>query len=426
MRYDTPLRSEHEKATAAARSFTPVTGSERSGASGNEPVGASGNEPVGASGFRPPPRAIEWIPYGPTAAGGEPLCEIVAAYGPVELEYASLRRAAGIVDAPQRGTIRVRGADRRDFLGRMVTQDLRTFDDGRATAGFWLNRKGRIEADLFLVAHRGEILVDLDVHQTDSTLATLAPYIVVEDVELVDDTAAMHRIVLHGPQASAVVARASGSAFTLERGAAVEIIIAGHAVIAARRDEIGDPGVHLFVPRAAAPAIWRSLLDRGIGDGLALRPVGWHAFNIARIEAGTPLMNVDFDTTCLPHESGVLRDRVSFTKGCYLGQEIVARMESLGRPKRMLVGLRIAEDLLPESGGNVHAVLSEGGDDEARLGEIVGTITSSAPSPMLGSAPIAFAMVRSSHAAAETRLLVTAENRRSVATVGPLRMWGRA
>ncbi|HMN96461.1 MAG TPA: glycine cleavage T C-terminal barrel domain-containing protein [Phycisphaerales bacterium] len=403
VRFDTPLRSEHERAAAAALPAAPVAGADRPGAQRFGSI----------AGPRP---GVEWIPYGPPADGGTPTCEVVAAHGPVELEYAALRRGAGLLDGANRGTLRIRGSDRRDFLGRMITQDLRGLEPGKAAAGFWLNRKGRIEADLLVAETGAEILVDVDVHQASATAATLAPFVVVEEVEIVDATSQFHRLVLHGPRAAAAIAQATGRPFALERFATAACEIAGEPVHAIRRDETGDPGFHLIVPTAGVLAVWRAL--REVGEEPP-RPVGWHAFNIARIEAGTALMNIDFDTSCLPHESGILRERVSFTKGCYLGQEIVARMESLGRPRRMLVGLRIEDDVLPESGGNVHAIV------DGALGEPVGTITSSAPSPMLGSAPIAFAMLRASHVAEGTRVIVTGENRRAEATVGPLRAWGR-
>ena len=99
-----------------------------------------------------------------------------------------------------------------------------------------------------------------------------------------------------------------------------------------------------------------------------------HAFNVARIEAGSPLFLVDFGRQALPHETGLLARRVNFKKGCYLGQEVVARMESLGKPKQRLVALRMQQDRLPVSGAEVH---------EARDGgEAVGRVTSSAPAPM--------------------------------------------
>jgi folate-binding protein YgfZ len=132
-------------------------------------------------------------------------------------------------------------------------------------------------------------------------------------------------------------------------------------------------------------------------------------------------MNIDFGTTNLPHETGLLRNRVSFTKGCYLGQEIVARMESLGKPRQMLVGLRMAADLLPESGAQVFAI----GENDS-MGEQVGVVTSSTLSPMLGAAPIAFGMLKTTAAATGTSVFVNGEGSQAKATVGELQFHASA
>jgi folate-binding protein YgfZ len=173
----------------------------------------------------------------------------------------------------------------------------------------------------------------------------------------------------------------------------------------------------VFVPASGLGRVWDALVsqhDATAGGRRRARPAGWHAYNIARIEAGTPLHHVDFGTESLPHESGVIGERVSFRKGCYLGQEVVARMESLGKPKQRLVGLRIAEDALPVAGSPVFELGADGAP-----GNPVGSITSSTLSPMLGASSVAFAMVRTAHAEPGTVLGVPAEGVRATATVQP-------
>jgi folate-binding protein YgfZ len=142
-----------------------------------------------------------------------------------------------------------------------------------------------------------------------------------------------------------------------------------------------------------------------------VRAIGWHAFNVARVEGGTPLFLVDWGREALPHETGVIARRVSFRKGCYLGQEVVARMESLGKPKQRLVAVRMNDDRLPVSGAEVHA--------ETAGGEPIGRITSSSPAPMLGSACVAFAMLKYASGEPGTRVRVAAEGDWAVGTVQP-------
>ncbi|MHC5004244.1 MAG: CAF17-like 4Fe-4S cluster assembly/insertion protein YgfZ, partial [Planctomycetota bacterium] len=362
-----------------------------------------------------------YLPYGATDDRTEPLCEVLATLGPVETEYASIRRAAGVLDSPHRATIEVRGADARDFLDRMLTAKLADMAVGDVRPAFWLNRQGRIEADLLLARLDDRFLADVDVAQAGSAVAALGDFVFTEDVEVVDRSDEVHQLAVHGRLALEVVAAAADHpGWTVDDRRAATLTIAGATVPVARCDAVGQCGLLLFCPVAAAPAVVEQLLaaDAALGQGRRrVRPVGWLAWNIARIEAGTPVFNVDFGPTNLPHETGVLDDRVSFAKGCYPGQEVVARLHNLGRPKQQLVGLRIDGDGLPVAGAQVFEQ-AEGG-----MGDQVGVVTSSTLSPMLGAAPIAFAMVRAASAEPGATVLVNAEGAQERATVAPLRFW---
>ena len=375
------------------------------------------------------PVEVEWMPYGGAGsaeAATEPP-EIVAGYGLLELEYAAFRRGAAVVERSCRGTVAVRGGDRIEFLNRMVTQELKGMAAGDVRAGFWLNRKGRIEADLVFaevpaaVDDDAFMLIDLDVHDAARTVTSLAAFLFNEDVHLADQTAAWGRLAVHGPEGAMLLSNAGADDASLEALNAdlrcVRTQLAGVPAVLVRRDQCGSPGVEVFVPASGLARVWDALVsqhDATAGGRRRARPAGWHAYNIARIEAGTPLHHVDFGTDSLPHESGVIGERVSFRKGCYLGQEVVARMESLGKPKQRLVGLRIAEDALPVAGSPVFELGADGAP-----GNPVGSITSSTLSPMLGASSVAFAMVRTAHAEPGTVLGVPAEGVRATATVQP-------
>ncbi len=374
---------------------------------------AATDRPGAAQGSQAEPPEIVYLDY--TAVGDGPTvgCELVATFGDLESEYAAVRRGAGLLDSPHRATIVVTGTDRRDFLNRMLTQELKNLDAGHACRGFWLNRRGRIVADMLLAELGDRLVVDLDVHAAQRAVASLSEFLFAEDVRITDAGDSFHHVAVHGPQAPAVISAATGTPDLPDEGAC-ELLIDGVAVVAARVDQTGEPGFELIMPRPEAEAVWDALLAAGeaIGQECRVRPIGWHAFNIARVEAGTPLYNIDFGPDNLPHESGVLKDRVSFTKGCYLGQEIVARTENLGRPKQQLVGLRPVRDLLPAAGTEV---LAEG--------KPIGVVTSSTLSPMLGRAPIAFAMLRSGHSAPGSVVQLEAEGEQTEAVVGALRFY---
>ena len=185
----------------------------------------------------------------------------------------------------------------------------------------------------------------------DLLSVSLGEFLFAEDVQISSVTETFHHVGVHGPQAPALIAAAAGdeSPATLPDLQARAVEIGGIEVFVVRRDQTGGPGFELIMPRNDAVTVWETLLAAGetiSGQGRSrMRPIGWHAFNVARIEAGTPLYNIDFGPDNLPHETGLVSRRVSFTKGCYLGQEIVARTENLGRAKQELVGVRPARDL---------------------------------------------------------------------------------
>ncbi|MBY0114382.1 MAG: hypothetical protein K2Y21_16340 [Phycisphaerales bacterium] len=377
---------------------------------------------------------------------------VVGTYGELELEYAALRKGCLLLDLPHRSVLEVTGSERLEFLNRMVTQELKPgkqwLPPGRSVNSFWLNRKGRIDADLRVIVLEGRVLLECDAHAAERTLKGLGSFIISEDAAIKDLSQSMHRLALHGPTAAVLLDAVRDASGTTSPTAAVasladhhstSIAIAGADVLVDRRDQAGVPGFDLLVPAAYAVKVYELLLTRGFShehphDRLAsqelsakvrLRPGGWHAFNIARIEAGSPFYYVDFGPDSLPAESGVLDDRVSFTKGCYLGQEVVARMHSRGHSKRQLVALKSEPakfDVTPESiaagespmhsiaqpiGGS--PVFLPGADGQPGPGaEPVGTVTSSTIAPMLGAAVVCFASIKHD-AIGQNAFLVPAE-----------------
>jgi tRNA-modifying protein YgfZ len=373
-------------------------------------------------------------PYGPPEAD----ILVVETFGELELEYAALRKGAILLDQPYRATLEATGGERAGFLNRMLTQELKDLAPFHARRSFWLNRKGRIDADLRVIELGSRTLLDVDALAAERTLTSLWAFVIAEAVTIRDVSAETHRFALHGPRASAllrmVAAPVAGPPISdLSEGGVCTVSIADHEVTVDRDDAAGEPGFELLVARDAATAVYEQLLEKGLshdgnGGGVGLRQAGWHAFNMARIEAGRPLYNLDFGPGSLPHETGVLRERVSFTKGCYLGQEVVARMESRGHPKQQLVALRfdqsqartgLGEPRQPVTGSHVWPASAPDGDP-------VGAVTSSTLSPMLGGEPVCFAMVKFEHTPAGTQLLVAADEDRLAGTVQPqLSFWKR-
>lgn len=351
------------------------------------------------------------IPWGE----GDDAPRVVEAFGELELEYAAIRKYVAVLDEPTRAVIALTGGDRVEFLNRMVTNDVRTLPVGHTRRAFLTNRKGRIDADLRILHRPDRILVDLDALVAPAVTETLQGFVFADDVTVTDITEQTHRLSLHGPAAPkllAIIAPASADALTHLRISEVkEANIAGHTVTIDRWDSTGDPGFELTMALDATRDVHGAILEAGLAPPHAidsggtpppthpfrLRRIGWHAWNIARIEAGTPMFFLDFGTGSLPGETGVLHDRVSFTKGCYPGQEIVARMHHLGRPKQILAAIRLsAPDTNPHwqpiTGAPV--VPADAPDDAPP----VGAVTSSTRSPMLSDALICFAQLKWDHA----------------------------
>lgn len=337
----------------------------------------------------------------------------------VETEYAAIRRGAAIFDLPQRGSVEVRGADRIDFLQRMITQDVRDLQPGRSVRSFWLNRKGRIEADMLLSAVSDRIVIDLPRAVSATTVASLGAFLFSEDVQITDASHSLYRLAVHGPQALSLLADCAVESAALDRltqdGACVKTQIAGVPVLLTRCDMLGTIGIELSLAFSDVQRVWdawTSLHDVAAGGVPRARVCGWLAMNIARIEAGEPMFEIDFGTAALPHETGVLASRVSLTKGCYLGQEVVARMQSLGKPKQVVCALRVDDGAFPVEGSQLFVANADGS-----AGAEVGVITSSTASPMLGSAAIGFATVRQAHSVPDTKLRALCDGQLLAATV---------
>lgn len=365
--------------------------------------------------------------YGPPEAG----CHVVETYGELELEYAALRGGCILLDQPHRAVLEVTGPDRLSFLNRMVTQELAGLQPMQVRRSFWLNRKGRIDADLRLIELGDRMVMDVDVHAGARTVQGLSAFIVMEDVQIADLTESRHRLALHGPATLRLLAAATEAKVPLEPDQATTLAIAGHEVLAFRQDTTGEIGVELVISAPHAAAVYEHLLRFTHSHGpstINLRPAGWHAFNIARIEAGTPLYNIDFGPESLPHETGILRDRVNFKKGCYLGQEIVARMESRGHSKKTLVAFScdVAD---PETAADQRPLPAAGTSvwrADAAEGEPVGVVTSSTLSPMLQWRAIGFAAVKPGANEPGTKLAIASDDGMIAATVNDgLRLWSR-
>ncbi|MFZ4573033.1 MAG: YgfZ/GcvT domain-containing protein [Phycisphaerales bacterium] len=362
--------------------------------------------------------------------------ELVETFGELEFEYAALRKHCVILDQPHRAVIEIEGKDGVGFLQSMLTQDVARAAGFSCGHSFWLNTKGRIDADIRVLRLEDRLLLDVDIHAAERVVGTLTNFVIAEDVSIRSVQEDTHRFALHGPTAALLLHAVLDTPADGLADRTVFQASSGPAPVTVFRDDsTGVPGYELIVPSGAALEIYRRLVDLGreAEDGasppeslaarVGLRPAGWHAFNVARIEAGTPLYNIDFGTESLPAETGVLEDRVSFTKGCYLGQEIVARMHARGHPKQRLVAIKFETHRDTPDSVPLQPV-AECTLTPAAGGDPVGAVTSSALSPMLGVTPIAFAQAKWAHTEPGTVLTAVVEGVSLKGVVQPsLKFW---
>ncbi len=343
---------------------------------------------------------------------------IVSTFGSPEAEYAAIRKSCGLMDLPQRGVIELTGADRLAFLNNLLTNE--TWNKqrkaglvaGQGVYAFFLSGKGRVTADVNVLELGERTLLETDGRLVEVLRQGLDRYLFAEKVKIASRVGELHELALHGPGAMQVLGEALGEQPLLQPTACVAAMLFGHDVVIWRDDPTGAAGFNVILPAAAAAEIWTTLLERFCGplappaEGgwdaarkRSLRPVGWAAFNSTRIEAGRSLLGIDFDDTVLPAETGQLQRAVSFTKGCYLGQEIVARMHARNQVARQVVGLRMEDDALPIAGAPVY-------DQEQNQ---VGGITSSTVSPVLSGASICLGLMKKGFTAPATTVYIAAE-----------------
>lgn len=259
-----------------------------------------------------------------------------------------VRRGVGWFPQLTRGVVRVSGSDRVRWLGGMVTADVASLGPGALAYALLLSPKGRILADLYVLERGDEAWLDCDADRVSPLMAQLERYIIADDVALHDAGAELRRASLEGPGTDALLAALDVQAPAPD--ICLDAQIAGVRVALAGFGESGERAVQLFVPRvpdAAFEAVESAVLAAG---GAALVRGDAASLDVLRIEAGTPRMGLELDEDVLPAEAGLVQRAISLTKGCFTGQEIVARLESRGQVNHRLVGLCFESGRPPQAG----------------------------------------------------------------------------
>jgi folate-binding protein YgfZ len=293
--------------------------------------------------------------------------EVPAGYGALDTEVAAVRRSAGMVDLSDRAKVTVQGSDRVTFLDGLVTADLKTLRTGMSVYALVLDEVSHVLGDLRVTAIDDAFLMDIEAPQKASLLTYFRKQIVSDDVTL-EDLGFCGHLEVQGPSSPDAVSAVLGvdvrglsvdeqTTFPVDRRARGTV---------SRINTFGEAGYAIWAPGRDLDLVWASLSRRGV------TPIGRDALDVLRIEAGRPRFGVDMTEEVLALEVAP-EGSISFTKGCYKGQEVVARGTHIGHVSRRLLGLQIDGDVPPSRG------------DVLRVeGEDAGVITSGCWSPTTG------------------------------------------
>ena len=285
--------------------------------------------------------------------------------GDVRTEFQALLGGCGIYDLSDRARITLTGGDRVRWLNGMISNNVRDLPAGHGVYAFLLNAQGRIQGDLYAF-HLGEsLLVDLERGQRDKIWGLFDHYIIADDVEMTDVSDKMAALGLTGPESRAVLERAGLALPELAYLQFAELDWQQRPITVLRAGEEVKESWQLWTTPDHVNAL-RDALIRAGG-----KPVGSTELNLFRISRGIPRFGQDIRDRDLPQETGQAR-ALNFSKGCYLGQEIVERIRSRGAVHRQFMAFAV-EGPLPDPGAKIQAD-----------GKEVGEITSSAILPLPG------------------------------------------
>jgi folate-binding protein YgfZ len=324
------------------------------------------------------PELVRDLPPVATEVAGR---TVVLHYGDPLGEYAALRTSAMLVDRGARGRMRIEGPKSAEMLQGLVTNDVQALTPGRGLYAAALTPKGKIVADVRIFALQGAYLIDAPPRAHEGWMATVRKFVNPRWAPFRELTGELADLGVYGPDARRIVAAVTG----IENEALAALPPYGHLpaagdgaqIIVARVPDLEVDGYELFLPHEECAAVRARLLAAGATPG------GQEAMDIARVEGGRPEWGLDMDDATIPQEANLDElHAISYTKGCYTGQEVVARVHFRGHVNRHLRGLLFADGGTPRSGATLH--LPDG--------KAVGDVRSVVLSPRLGT--IALGMVR--------------------------------
>ena len=334
--------------------------------------------------------------------------EVPAHYGDPLAEHRAVRQSVGIADLSQRGKCRITGEDRTKWLQSLISNDILPLPTGQGLYSSFLTHKGKMLTYFRVFALSDALMLEDVGNLGDTTFQSLRKFLLYGTKAKIENCAETWGLILiSGPQSPALLQSAWGlDVASLKPLAVLQHEIAGQPALIFRSEETGEIDIEMLLPASTLIEAWNRLWQ--VGDAFGLQPFGAEAHEMLRLEAGLPLAGQELTDEIVPPEANLEGKAFSLNKGCYPGQEVVARMDTYGSVRRRLSGLALPNAVIPLKGTKLFS-----GDRE------VGWISSAAHSPSLGY-PIAFGCPLRDFREPGTKLAIEVNGKRHSATVRSL------
>jgi folate-binding protein YgfZ len=307
-------------------------------------------------------------------------CALPNHFGDWQREYWFAHKSVALIDKNYRAYLSFTGPDRVRYLNAILTNNIKDLLPSHGTVSLLLNPQGHIVAEIETYTLPDSLFCISYQMIRERLVETLDKYIIMDDVTLTDETARYGSLAVEGPQTARIVQDLAGVDLTAFAQFDRRDVSVGSIPCSVVRRSPGEfVGAEFLTERSHLESLWQILKDRAVASGGG--PIGYTALSAVRLEQGIPWFGYDFGEKQIPHEAGLEHSHISYTKGCYTGQEIVERVRSRGQVNRRRVSLVFT--------GSVPAP----GELLAAEGKEAGYVTRAAFSPRL-SAPIGMGYVR--------------------------------
>jgi folate-binding protein YgfZ len=311
-------------------------------------------------------------------------CALPSDFGGWREEYRFARESVAVLDKNYRAYVGFSGPDRVRYLNAILTNNIKDLKPGEGITSLFLNPQGKIQAEIETYADTEKLFCISFAMIREKLIPALDHFIIMDDVVLTDESAKFGTLGLEGPRAAEITQQFSGINLSeLNELSWREASVGSIPCQIVRRTFAGNANAEFLCEQIHLPQLWKLLSDAAKSQSGG--PAGFTALNALRLESGIPWFGYDFGEKQIPHEAGLENSHISYTKGCYTGQEIVERVRSRGQVNRVRALFQLSGAELPAAGT---PLLSEGKE--------IGYLTRAAYSPAFQS-NIAMGYVRREH-----------------------------